>query len=257
VSSPRDQKSAPVEVSWFWDWVPAAGRDAAELSAWTESIASLLDGWAGEKVAAARAAWPADSDEEFPFTVGEMGSAVARGLLERADELPGHCRLIWGAAFFGEDVRWLPLIVGAEFRQARPEDPAYLMAVVGAEGFEDDIREPNVDYVSTDHGDGIRVLALARTEAEGVHARVDAALRLEAPAVPDVPAVPDAPEVLGTPSGDIDVLLSTRVSGLDQIAVIGSGVEALMNMIATQFAAQPGDAAPQLRFATRAEQDFS
>jgi hypothetical protein len=226
-------------VSWFWDWVPPAGRAAAQQTTWTESVASLLESWAGEKVAAARAAWPADAEEKFPFTLGEMGSEVARGLLERADELPGHCRLIWGAAFFGDDVRWVPLIVGAEFRQARPEDPGYLMAVVGAEGLPDDIREPNVDYVSTDHGDGIRVLALARTEAGGIHARLDAALRLEAP------------------GNDIDVLLSMRVSGLDQIAVIGGGMEALMTMIATQFGARPGDDWPALRFGTPVEQDVS
>ena len=57
-------------------------------------------------------------------------------------------------------------------------------------------------------------------------------------------AVPDQ----GAPAaGDVDVLLTTRVTGLDQLAVIGFGVEALMNMIATQFAAGPEDDKTVLR----------
>ena len=110
------------------------------------------------------------------------------------------------------------------------------MAVVGAEGFDDDVREPNVEYVSTAHGDGIRVLALARSEDEGLHGRVNAALRLEGGSGSGAPA-----------AGDVDVLLTTRVTGLDQLAVIGFGVEALMNMIATQFAAGPEDDKTVLR----------
>mgnify|MGYP001395995752 CR=1 FL=1 len=219
-----------LDISWYWDWVPAADSDAGERAAWTESLTGLLEDWVGEKVAAARAAWPADAAEEFPFRTGEMGAAVARDLLERADELPRNCRLIWGAGFLGDEARWLPLLVLAEFREARPGDSAYLMNMVGAEGLPDDIREPNVEYVTTAHGDGVRVLALARAEGSEVHARVNAALRLEAP------------------TGDVDVLLTTRATGLNQIAVIGSGVEAVMNMIAMQFAAKPGDDVAPLRF---------
>jgi len=224
------------EVSWFWDWVPGAASDATERSAWRKSVAGVLDDWVGEKVAAARAAWPADAAQEFPFTVEEMGAAVAGDLLERADDVPANCRLIWGAGFVGDEARWRPLVVLAEFRQARPDDSAYLMAVVGAEGFDDDVREPNVEYVSTAHGDGIRVLALARSEDEGLHGRVNAALRLEGGSGSGTPA-----------AGDVDVLLTTRVTGLDQLAVIGFGVEALMNMIATQFAAGPEDDKTVLR----------
>ena len=231
-----------IEVSWFWDWVPAAGRDDAERTAWTDYVAGLLDGWAGEKVAAARAAWPADAAQEFPFTVDEVGSAVAGDLLARADALPANARLIWGAGFVGAEVRWMPLLVVAEFRRARPEDPAYLMTVVGAEGFADDVREPAVDYVTTGHGDGIRVLALASSEREGAHARVNAALRLEGRAAPGSP--------------DVDVLLSTRVFGMDQMAVIGYGVEALMTMIADQFGTPPGDGAAALRFDVAAGRDL-
>ncbi len=201
----------PFEVSWHWDWVPA---DEAERPAWIEFVANLLDGWVGEQVDAARAAWPADAAEEFPFAPGAMGTAVARDLLERADGLPPGCRLIWGAGFTDDQVRWLPLLVLAEFRRPLPGDPGYLMDLVGTQGFPDDVREPTVEYVSTERGDGVRVLALARTEAEGLHGRLNAALRLTGPAQ------------------DVDVLLTTRVSALEQLAVIGPGVEAVMHMIA-------------------------
>ncbi|ROT33426.1 hypothetical protein [Micromonospora sp. HM5-17] len=226
-----------LEVAWYWDWVPAAGSDAAERSAWAGSVAERLDAWVGDKVAAARAAWPADAAEEFPFSTGEMGAAVARDLLERADSLPRNCRLIWGAGFLGDEARWLPLLVLAEFREARPGDSAYLMDLVGAEGFPDDVREPHVEYVTTDHGDGVWVLALAQSEGEGLHGRVTAALRLEAP------------------TGDVDVLLTTRVTGVDQLAVIGPGVEAVMHMIANQFGAEPGGDLAPLRFVPAARQE--
>jgi hypothetical protein len=223
-----------IEVSWFWDWVPAAGAGAAERAAWSGYVTSLLDTWVGEKVAAARAAWPADAAEEFPFTPGEMGPKVARDLLARTEGLPANCRLVWGAGFLGETVRWLPVLIVAEFREPRPGDSSYLMAVVGAEGLDGDVREPKIDYVTTGHGDGIRVIAMADSEGEGLHGRVNAALRLEGPPV------------------DVDVLLTTRVAALDQLAVIGPGIEALMHMIADQFGAQPGDGVPPLRFSTAA-----
>jgi hypothetical protein len=198
--------STPIEVSWFWDWVPAAGRDAAQQATWTGYMTRLLDTWTGETMDAVRAAGAAEA----------FVSTVVRDLLARADELPGNCRLIWGAGFVGGEARWLPLLVVVEFREARPGDPAYLMAMVGTEGLADDIREPNVDYVTTEHGDGIRVLALAGDDDHGVYARVNAALRLEGPPV------------------DMDVLLTTRVLDMGQIGVIGSGMDALMNMIATE-----------------------
>jgi hypothetical protein len=222
-----------LDVSWFWEWVPAAGSDAATRAAWTESVVGRLDEWVGGKVAAARDAWPADAGEEFPFTAGDMGSAVAGDLLVRADDMPANCRLIWGAGFVGDDARWVPLLVLAEFRQARPGDSAYLMDLVGAGGFTGDLRDPSVEYVATEHGDGVRVLALARSADEGLYGRVDAALRLEGPA------------------GDVDVLLETRVKGMDQLAVIGTGVEAVMVMIADQHAAGP------LRFVPPSTGDLS
>ena len=232
----NDGLTAPFEVSWHWDWVPV---DEAERPAWTEFVADLLDSWVGEQVAAARAVWPADAAAEFPFAPGAMGSAVARDLLERADGLPRNCRLIWGAGFIDDQVRWLPLLVLAEFREATPGDPAYLMSMVGAEGFPDDVRAPNVEYVSTAHGDGVRVFALARTAAEGLHGRVNAALRLE------------------DPTTQVDVLLTTRVHRLEQLAVIGPGVEAVMHMMAAQFAARLEGGASPLRFVPATGQDQS
>jgi hypothetical protein len=225
------------EVSWFWDWVPAPDSDAPTVTAWTTHVSGLLEAWAGEKVAAARAEWPAEEPEEFPFAIGEMGQAVARSLLERAGGLPAYVRLFWGAAFVGGDLRWMPLLVTAEFREPRADDPAYLMAEVGADGLAGDVREPVVDYVTTDCGDGLRVFALASSEEEGAYGRVDAALRLEIPAQSGAPAV------------DVDVLLRTRVFGMDQMALIGHGVEALMHMVAADSLARTADGGVPLRFA--------
>jgi hypothetical protein len=231
--------SAPIEVSWFWDWVPAAGRDAAQEATWTGHLAGLLDSWTGETMETVRAGWPAEAKRPSPFTTEAFAATVATDLLERADELPGNCRLIWGAGFIGDEVRWLPLLVVVEFRPARPGDSAYLMTLVGTEGFAGDIREPSVEYVTTDHGDGIRVLALTRGEGNAVYARINAALRLEGP-----PA-------------DLDVLLSTQVPDLGQAGVLGFGMETLMNMVANQIAAPPVDGVLPLRFTVPAGQDFS
>jgi hypothetical protein len=196
-----------LEVSWFWDWVPAAD-DAA---AWIPYVARMLDEWAGPKVAAAR------TGQNFPFGTDEIGTTVAEALLQRAAALPANCRLLWGAGFVNDDVRWLPLLILTEFRPARPGDSAYLMNEVGAEGLPGDVREPRIDYVTTDRGDGVRVVALAESEGEGLHARVNAALRLETPG-----------------RDDVDVLLSTRVKGMDKAGVIGAGVEVAMHTIASE-----------------------
>lgn len=181
-------------VSWWWDWVPGAGTDAAERAAWRDSVTAVLDRLAGEAAA---------------------GAAVARDLQERADLLAPHCHLVWGVGFLGDQARWLPQLVLVEFREAAPGDSAYLMSVVGAEGFDGDVREPSVEYVSTGHGDGVRVLAVARAEDGQLYGRVHAALRLERPAA------------------DLDVLLTSRVTGLSQLAVIGDGIDALLTTIAT------------------------
>jgi hypothetical protein len=186
-------------VSWFWDWVPAAGSDA---TGWPDSVAALVDGWTGATV----------------------GAAMAGDLLAHAAGLAPNRRLMWGAGFLGEWVRWLPLVAIVEFREPMPGDSAYLMGAVGAEGFEDDVREPDVEYLSTAHGDAIRVLALTRSGDGGVHGRVDAALRLERPA------------------GDVDVLLTSRADDLGRLAVIGDGMDALLTMIADQ--------SPELRLVT-------
>ena len=79
---------------------------------------------------------------------------------------------------------------------------------------------------------------MADSEGEGLHGRVNAALRLEGPP-------------------DVDVLLTTRVAAMDQLAVIGPGLETLMHMIADQFGAKPGDGVPPLRFTTAPGEDAS
>ncbi|GAA1625637.1 hypothetical protein [Actinoplanes couchii] len=201
-----------LELSWTWDLVPAADEDR---DTWIASMGKILDEMVGDQIEVARANWPEDSPDSFPFTPGAMGTAVASDLIERADMLPEGCRLIWGAGFFGEQVRWVPLMLLAEFKAPREgEDPAYLMAMVGAEGMPDDIREPNVEYFSTSRGDGVRVIAIARTEEAGTFGRVQAALRLE------------------RPEGDLDVLLDTRIADFEQLGAIGHGIEAAMNLIA-------------------------
>ena len=58
--------------------------------------------------------------------------------------------------------------------------------------------------------------------AIGEHCRVSAALRLE------------------VPGAEADILLSTRVSGMEELAVIGGGVDTAMRMIAAQFAGERG-----------------
>ncbi|MFI1995898.1 hypothetical protein [Actinoplanes sp. NPDC020271] len=167
-------------LSWFWDWAPNAAGEARDR--WEDLI----------------------------------GAKAAADLIERSGDLPPACHLMWGAGFLGDTPRWLPIVTLVEFREALRGDSAYLLGAVGAEGFDDDVREPVVEYISTRHGDGIRVLALARSEDGTIHGRVDAALRLDRPA------------------GDIDVLFTTRVSTLGELAVIGDGVDALMTMIADQ-----------------------
>lgn len=199
------------EISWAWDFVPVT---EADREGWPEFMANLLDEWAGDQVDAARAAWPADAVESFPFPPGAMGTAVAHDLMKRADDAPPGCRLVWGAGFVDDKVRWMPLMALVEFRQPRPGDSSYLMSLVSAEGHPDDVRPPVVEYFSTDRGDGVRVTALADNHAEGPHGRVHAALRLE------------------LPDGDVDVLVETRVGGMEQLAVIGGGIEVIMNLIA-------------------------
>lgn len=197
-------------VTWFWEWVPTAAACDDERAAWTAHVVDLVDGWAGTELAIARSAVPQDS----PFTAAALGGATAAGLLDRAAALPGWARLAWGATFLDGRVRWSPNPVVAEFRRPAAADPAYLMETVGAGGFDDDVREPVVDYVSTEAGDGVVVFALAGGGPDPVHGRLDAALRL---------AVPDA---------EVDVVLRTVVFDLAQMAVIASGVETLMHLIA-------------------------
>jgi hypothetical protein len=219
--------STDTTVSWFWQWVPTRDGGEALRSEWTWHVVELFTGWAGDQLEAARSAWPPDAPAEFPFTPDTIGGGIASFLLERADELPDWGRLAWGATFVADQLRWAPVLVVVEFHRPEADDPEYLMAHVGARGAEGDAREPTIDYVTTSAGDGVRVSALCRSDEGPVYGRVDAALRLE--------VLPTA----------VDVLLSTRVHDLAQMAVIGSGVELLMTMIADEWVTSHTGAAAQ------------
>ncbi|MFI9102995.1 hypothetical protein ACIGXA_20975 [Streptomyces fildesensis] len=213
---------------WHWEWVPAVrpGEPAAEV--WTEHMVALFEEWTSEGLAAVRAVWPADAGTDFPFTSDMLGRDAAKWLLERAARLPEWARLAWGAVFVDGRPRWAPVPVVVEFCAPVAEDPNYLMEAVGARGTEDDAREPVVDYVTTPIGDGLRVFALCRGAEGAGFARVHAALRL------------DVPPSGGAPSVSTDVLLATFVFEMGLMALIGVGVEQLMQQIADECA--PADA---------------
>ncbi|MBF9069551.1 hypothetical protein [Streptacidiphilus fuscans] len=209
-----------IGTPWYWEWVPTGLPGEPEAEVWTEHLTGLFDDWTAEGVAAARAGWPEDAEAEFPFDPAEVGRDTARWLRERAEQLPEWSRLAWGAAFVAGRARWAPVPVVVEFRAPEAEDPNYLMDVVGARGLEIDAREPAVDYVTTPSGDGVRVFALCRSTEGAAYARLDAALRLDVPSRDDMPGV------------SADVVLSTCVFEMGLMALIGPGVEQLMQQIA-------------------------
>jgi hypothetical protein len=232
----NDDVLALTRVPWRWEWVPSARQGEEMRAAWTEHMVALFEDWTREGLAAARSAWPADAGAEFP-----VGRGVAEWLRERADQLPTWAQLAWGAAFVEGRPRWAPVPVVVEFCQPQADDPVYLMERVGATGRDGDAREPVVDYVTTPIGDGVRVFALGRTEEGAAYGRVDAAMRLDVP-----------------PSGvaagiSADVLLTTRVFEMGLMAVIGPGVEQLMQLIAAESAPQPDASPARLRFVAASE----
>ncbi|WP_327071293.1 hypothetical protein OG500_37240 [Kitasatospora sp. NBC_01250] len=236
----NDDLLALTRLPWHWEWVPALGAGEPERETWTEHLVALFEQWTGEGLVAARAAWPADAGAEFPFTSDLLGRDAARWLLERADQLPAWSRLAWGAVFVGGRPRWAPVPVVVDFSGPVAGDPNYLMHLVGARGTEGDAREPAVDYVTTPIGDGLRVFALCRSAEGAAYARVNAALRL------------DVPPTGGAPGVGIDVLLTTLVFEMGLMALIGNGVEQLMQQIADECA--PADASPaRLGFVAAAE----
>lgn len=225
-----DDLAALTRMPWHWEWVPAVRPGEPEHAEWTEGMVALFEDWTSEGLAAARAAWPADAGAEFPITSDMAGREVAKWLLERADGLPAWARLAWGAVFVNGRPRWAPVPVVVEFCTPLAEDPNYLMDMVGARGVDGDAREPVVDYVTTPIGDGLRVFALCRSAEGAAYARVDAALRL------------DVPPSVGAPSVSTDVLLTTLVFEMGLMALIGAGVEQLMQQTANECA--PADASP-------------
>ncbi|NEA53143.1 hypothetical protein G3I60_02875 [Streptomyces sp. SID13666] len=223
-----DDRTAPTQVEWHWEWVPPVRPGEPEHEVWTERMVALFEEWTSEGLAAVRAVWPADAGTEFPFTSDMLGRDAATWLRERADQLPVWSRLAWGAVFVNGRPRWAPVPVVVEFCGPVAEDPNYLMDVVGARGVESDAREPVIDYVTTPIGDGLRVFALCRGAEGAGYARVHAALRL------------DVPPSGGAPGVSTDVLLATFVFEMGLMALIGAGVELLMQQIADECA--PGDA---------------
>lgn len=224
-----------VDVAWHWEWVPIAGPGDPERQAWTERVVALFAEWASDGLTAARQSWPKEATAAFPVTADMVGQAVAALLLDRAGTLPAGARLAWGAAAMAGRVRWAPVPAVVEFRRPRAEDPNYLMEVVGAGGRDGDARRPRVDYVTTTIGDGVRVSALARSPAGAAFGRVDAAMRL------------DVPPADGMASVSVDVVLATQVSDFGLLAVIGPGVEQLMQLTAESCVPAEGSP-PRLRF---------
>jgi len=226
-------------LPWCWEWVPRTERGGEVRAAWTEHMVDLFEDWTAEGLAAARLAWPSEeAGIEFPFTSDMVGRGAAEWLLERADGLPSWARLAWGVAYLDKRPRWAPIPVVVQFRRPTAEDPAYLMDFVGANGWTSDARPPVVDYVTTPIGDGLRVFALARSADGAAFGRVDAAMRL------------DVPPSGGAGGVSVDVLLHGVAFEMSLMAVLGPGVEQLMQLVAAECAPSFDGAPASHTFAT-------
>lgn len=219
-----DEFTGAITLPWHWGWVPAASAGDEVRRLWGDHLVELFEDWTGEGLSAVRAALPERERAGFPFTAELLGRHSAQWLAERADSLITGQRLAWGAAFIDGRPRWAPVPVAVEFRSPLADDPMYLMEIVGAGPRRDarDAREPVVDYVTTPFGDGLRVLGLGRSDEGLAFGRLDAAMRL------------DWPETEHRPAVRMDVLLTTRVVDMALMAVIGPGVEQLMQRIANE-----------------------
>lgn len=217
-----------ISWTWYWEWVPDVRSDEQELHIWTELMVDLFADWTAEGLTQARQAWPEDAQAEFPVTSDMVGRGAAEVLLERAGQLPASARLAWGAAFVEGQPRWAPVPVVVEFRRPRAEDPNYLMDAVGVTGRDTDARPPVVEYVTTPAGDGVRVFAMARSPEGAAFGRVEAAMRL------------DAPPTGGAAGASVDVVLTTAVSEMGLMALIGPGMEQLMQQVAADCAPAGG-----------------
>ena len=236
-----DDLQESAQLPWHWEWVPRVRPGEDEHEAWTGHMVELFADWTSEGLAAARLAWPGDAESGFPITSDMVGRGAAEWLLHRAGQLPAWARLAWGAAFVEGRARWAPVPVIVEFRRPRAEDPNYLMEVVGATGRDDDARRPTVDYVTTPIGDGVQVFALGRSAEGPAFGRLDSAMRL------------DVPPSGGAAGVSTDVLLSARVFEMGLMALIGAGVEQLMQQIANDCTPQPDAGPARLGFVAATE----
>ncbi|GAA3183353.1 hypothetical protein GCM10017688_41900 [Streptomyces ramulosus] len=225
--------------AWHWEWVPPAPPGGTDDDPWAAHLVELYTAWTAEGLAAARKLWPKETgelEEDFPLTADAMGRTVAAWLRERAGQLPAWSRLAWGAAFVNDKPHWAPVPVVVEFRRPGADDPNYLLETMGAGGIESDARTPVVEYVTTLAGDGFRFLALGRTPEGASYGRVGAALRLE------------IPQDGGASESGVDVLLTTSVADMGLLAVIGAGMEQLMQEIAAASMPPPGGGRAPLGF---------
>jgi hypothetical protein len=222
-----DDGSAEIAVPWFWGRVPAPDATEEARSAWTDRVVEMFTEWTRDGWDEAfRESWLAEGGlpADYPFTADAVGRGIARWLTDRAETLPAWQRMAWGTAFVQGWPRWSPVPAVVEYRAPVADDPIYLMDLVGAGSGADvssDIGSGRqIEYLTTPYGDGLRVLSIQRTADHLAYGRLDAAMRLDWPAAEDRPAA------------RVDVLLTTRVMDLQLLALIGPGIDALMQQIA-------------------------
>ncbi|WP_194917969.1 hypothetical protein [Catenulispora rubra] len=222
-----DDETAEITVPWFWGGVPEPDATEEQQLAWADHVVEMFDEWTRDGWDEGfRTSWTAEGGlpEDYPFTADNVGRGIARWLTDRAATLPDWQRMAWGTAFVQGWPRWSPVPVVVEYRAPVADDPIYLMELVGAgssaEAGADGVADRQIEYVTTPHGDGLRVLSVQRTPDHLAYGRLDAAMRLDWPADGDRPAA------------RVDVLLTTRVMDLQLLGLIGPGVEVLMQQIA-------------------------
>jgi hypothetical protein len=227
-----------IEVPWQWSWVPAPGSDPAAEARWLAATAATFDGWLTERGQAPATAERSASEDGAGVTSGAeaegAGSLLARELCHHAGELPGGARLVLGVGFGADGPRWWPVQVVVERIGDPPEDPDYLLDLVGARTVMDGVA-PNVTYSSTSFGDCVRVIVPETGPDDRVNGLVRAATRIEWPATATSPAM----------SGDF--LLTTRVWDMSLLAVIGPGLDNLMQQMADAIAPAPQVGSPDDR----------
>ncbi|WP_239311322.1 MULTISPECIES: hypothetical protein [unclassified Frankia] len=228
-----------IEVPWQWFWVPAPGEDLAAEARWLTATAAVFDRWLAERRQALPTAEEtggeqANDDDDAGSGAGTTGSLLAQDLYGRAGELPAGGRLVWGVGFDADGPRWWPVQVVVERLGNVVGNPDYLLDLVGARTLIDGVA-PNVTYLSTAFGDGLRVVRAERGPADRVNVLIRAAIRIEWPATADGPAMSS------------DFLLTTRIWDMSLAALAGSGVDLLMRQMADAGAPAPPDGTPDNR----------